>query len=97
MTRAWLHIGGTFARCVPVEVLSHGPKRSRVRLTQRLREKAKWSEAGSTRHVPTWALGPVPGDGYLVSTGRGGFVGANDPRARAEIKRWSSPSKGAAS
>jgi hypothetical protein len=80
VTRAWLHLGGLFPTATPVRVLSRGPKRARVRLVHRLRWNRKWLAAGSTRYVPSDALGAYPNRNALVGIGRGVFI-RQDSRA----------------
>lgn len=86
--RAWLHFSGIAWTATPVEVLSRGPKRARVRLLHRLRWRRKWAEAGSTRYVPAESLGATPSAGHMVSVGYSTFLDPKSPRARAAVKRW---------
>lgn len=88
MTRAWLHTGSLFTTATPVRVLSQGRKRARVQLVHRLRWNGKWFAAGSTRYVPTFAIG-TPSSDALVSVGRGRFARQDSASGRAALKRWS--------
>lgn len=88
MKRGWMHHQGLFGMASPVEVLSKGPKRARVRLVHRLRWNRKWIEAGTVRTVPADCLGDAPWPGALIGVGRSRFVPQPKPEARAMVKRW---------
>jgi len=90
MNRAWLHCHLLFPCALPVRVLACGPKRAHVQLVHRLRWNRQWYPAGSTRYVPTGALGSAPSPGYLVGVGRGHFVNPARAEAKEAVKKWSS-------
>lgn len=85
--RAWLHHRGLFCMATPVDVLTRGPKRARVRLRHSLRWNRKDFAAGSTRHVPAYALGEKPWPGSLVSVGRNRYVPQMTPQGRKAVAR----------
>lgn len=86
--RAWLHHSGSvFRYASPVDVLARGPKRARVRLRHALRWNRKDYPAGSTRYVPTYALGDKPWPLYLVSVGRNRYVPQDSIEAAKAVSR----------
>jgi len=88
MKRGWMHHTGLFTMATPVEILSRGPKRSRVRLVHRLRWNRKWIEAGTIRLVPSHCLSDSPWAGALIGVGRSRFIPQEKPAAVAMVKRW---------
>lgn len=85
--RVWLHIRGLFLTATPVTVLARGAKRAHVKLRHSLRWKRKDFAAGSTRHVPVYALGEKPWPGSLVSVGRNRYVPQMTPQGRKAVAR----------
>lgn len=89
MRRGWTHHGFAPLECAsPVEVLSLGPKRAKVRLIHRLRWNRKWFQKGSVRYVPSDCIGVNPNFRALIGVGRGMFVAQAEHEARAIMKRW---------
>lgn len=72
--RHYLHFWGLVTYLsVPVEVLSRGPKRARVRACHRYRFRRKWVERGSTFYVDSGCLSDKPWRDSMVSRGGGRF------------------------
>lgn len=86
--RAWVHHSGSLFRYAsPVDVLSRGPVRARVRLLHALRWNRKDFPAGSTRYVPSHCLGEKPWRHYLVSVGHNCYVPQTSKEGRKAVRR----------
>jgi hypothetical protein len=69
--RAYLHTtswAGDFA--YPVELLSRGPKRCRVRLLCAVAIGKRWYDSGTVKHPPTSAIALEAREGASVQKGR---------------------------